>query len=460
MTHTPAVGVAGHCGGRSAQTLRRVPWGGLIGFRPALLLLAFLVAAAGSLVAAVRPVAAITDSLDLRATYDVQASINWQQNWLSVSSVARVRNATGAAVDRVTFNLVPLRTGRAVIHTVSVAKETAQFEAADQSIVVTLPSPLAPEGEVNVRIEYSAFFDVSPTGKEVLFMKKDEVATAYRWIPWISREQQFATKNFGETWVTGVSSRVDVMIRSDIPLVFATSGRRTGGDVLTQTFTATDVRDFNFSVSPSYSVSQRSWNGIEVNIFHRTISADRYWKWTLMALEHFANQVGAYPYSQLNVAETYAGTGMESPGLIWIDATYPKSAFPHIVVHETAHQWFYGIVGNNQAADPFLDEGLSEYLTRDLLGSFRKSRCANKPLDKTVYEYGRRCYSEIIYVQSALYLRDYRTEVGNEAFWGGMQTFFAQRAFGLAGTRSFWETMDAVSGYDSSRHHARFPTLF
>jgi aminopeptidase N len=29
--------------------------------------------------------------------------------------------------------------------------------------------------------------------------------------------------------------------------------------------------------------------------------------------------------------------------------------------HELAHQWFYGLVGNNQGRDPWLDEGLATY---------------------------------------------------------------------------------------------------
>jgi aminopeptidase N len=32
------------------------------------------------------------------------------------------------------------------------------------------------------------------------------------------------------------------------------------------------------------------------------------------------------------------------------------------VVHEVAHQWFYSLVGNDQARDPWLDEGLASYV--------------------------------------------------------------------------------------------------
>ena len=39
------------------------------------------------------------------------------------------------------------------------------------------------------------------------------------------------------------------------------------------------------------------------------------------------------------------------------------------VVHETAHQWFYSLVGDDQARDPWLDESLAEWATARLTGN-------------------------------------------------------------------------------------------
>jgi hypothetical protein len=39
-----------------------------------------------------------------------------------------------------------------------------------------------------------------------------------------------------------------------------------------------------------------------------------------------------------------------------------------VVDHETAHQWFYSLVGNDQALDPWLDEALATWVQERLDG--------------------------------------------------------------------------------------------
>ena len=51
------------------------------------------------------------------------------------------------------------------------------------------------------------------------------------------------------------------------------------------------------------------------------------------------------------------------------------------VVHETAHQWFYSLVGNNQARDPWLDESLAEWATARLTGRVADEAATVIPTD-------------------------------------------------------------------------------
>jgi len=313
---------------------------------------------------------------------------------------------------------------------------------------------------VGVTIAYRAHFATTPGNERELFIKKDGIVTAYRWIPWLSREEPFAAPNFGERWVTGVSPRVTVALTSDEPVTFATSGARISVNDQTQHFVASHVRDFNFSASPNYDVKHVWASGVRVNVYYHSEPAGLIAKWTATALDRFSTKLGAYPYARLNVAETPAGTGMESPGMTWISATEGRSNLPYLSVHEAAHQWFYGLVGNNQARQPFMDEAGADFLARNLLHAFRSSRCAQDRLDGSVYYYSAKCYNEVIYVQGSNYLNRYRREVGNPAFWRGMRSFVQTHRFRISGTRALLDSLDAASGFDSQRHAARFPSLY
>jgi hypothetical protein len=56
---------------------------------------------------------------------------------------------------------------------------------------------------------------------------------------------------------------------------------------------------------------------------------------------------------------------MEYPTLITTGGTLLPNLFARAVelvtLHELGHQWFYGLLANNEAAAPFLDEGLNSY---------------------------------------------------------------------------------------------------
>ena len=53
--------------------------------------------------------------------------------------------------------------------------------------------------------------------------------------------------------------------------------------------------------------------------------------------------------------------GMEYPALVMISDNLESNAYGEVIVHETAHQWWQTVVGNNEIEYGFLDEGLAEY---------------------------------------------------------------------------------------------------
>jgi hypothetical protein len=344
---------------------------------------------------------------------------------------------------------------------VTVDGTAAEAHAAGQTIVVTLPVKLRPGQDAHVRIDYRARFNAATTdSRRSLFIKKDRIVAAYRWIPWLSREQRFSAPNFGETWVTAVSRRVTVTLASDVNLKWVTSGVHSGTSATGKQFTAHNVRDFNFSASPRYVVTRVAHDGVKVRFYSVGSIPTNVRRWTIAALDRFDLKLGTYPYSHLSVAMTPGGTGMESPGMTWISTSEPARHLAYIAAHEVAHQWFYGVVGNNQATEPFLDEGVSDFLSRDLTKSFRASDCARARLDGSTYSYSAKCYPEVVYVQSSNYLNGYRNKVGNSAFWKGMRAYYQDHKYRIGRTRRFLDYLDAASGYDSQLHARRFPSLY
>jgi hypothetical protein len=79
------------------------------------------------------------------------------------------------------------------------------------------------------------------------------------------------------------------------------------------------------------------------------------------ALVTFSERYGRYPWSTYTVVVQADRPllGQEYPTLVFMSPDLGAD----ILTHETAHQWFYSLVGDNQARDPWLDETLAQWAT-------------------------------------------------------------------------------------------------
>jgi Peptidase family M1 domain len=84
-------------------------------------------------------------------------------------------------------------------------------------------------------------------------------------------------------------------------------------------------------------------------------------------LQELAQRYGPYRWSSYTVVATpdLGAEGIEYPTLVYVGSA---SILPLLVHHETAHQWFYSLVGNDQARDPWLDEALATWAQVRLSG--------------------------------------------------------------------------------------------
>ncbi len=91
-------------------------------------------------------------------------------------------------------------------------------------------------------------------------------------------------------------------------------------------------------------------------------------------LEYLEENIGIYPYKTLSLIDfpkTASGGGMEYPTLVTVGVNHfspIKSHSPELVtIHEVIHQYFYGLVANNEVIEAWLDEGFTSYLTTKIL---------------------------------------------------------------------------------------------
>jgi hypothetical protein len=79
--------------------------------------------------------------------------------------------------------------------------------------------------------------------------------------------------------------------------------------------------------------------------------------WTVAAITDLEALLGPFPYETLTVALLPDfGGGIEYPSMI-LEASPSRE----VLVHEVAHMWFYGMVGNSQFRDPWLDEAFASW---------------------------------------------------------------------------------------------------
>ena len=153
-------------------------------------------------------------------------------------------------------------------------------------------------------------------------------------------------------------------------------------------FLASAVREFAIQMSEQYDVLSTDVGDVRVNSWFLREYRDvghRVLKQAVDALRTFEADFGAYPYRELDVAQsplTGGAGGVEFPGLVTVAHMFyavpgttsglgqqhlsPTSSFlddtrEFVVAHEVAHQWWNAIVGSDSKQHPYLDEALANY---------------------------------------------------------------------------------------------------
>jgi hypothetical protein len=133
-------------------------------------------------------------------------------------------------------------------------------------------------------------------------------------------------------------------------------------------FIADDVTDFAFAASPDFQTRTVTANGVDIALYsmpEHAAAADAYLGVAAEAVQLYGTWYGAYPHTRLAIVDVpddaAAAGGMEYPTLITSEVGVGASWLAYVTSHEIGHQWWPMQTATNEAAEPWLDEGLTEY---------------------------------------------------------------------------------------------------
>jgi hypothetical protein len=374
------------------------------------------------------------------------------------------RNDSGAGVDRLRLNTVMGPLGGLALGTVTVDGTPVTPARSGQTVTVPLGGVLPDGASVRVVVPFRATLRSTTGGDTWLFTRANGITSMYRWVPWISRVTPFDRPNFGDPFVTPVSPRVTLRLRTDVRTRVVVNGIRTSTstDGLTTTWALTNVRDVVVNAAADYRVAQRTVGDTSVRVHARPGQpSSALLAAAVDAVTRLEARLGPYPWPVLRIVQSSGGLGMEGPGVVWIPAGVAPGNLRYLVMHEVAHQWFYGLVGNDQAREPFADEAVTDMVARYLTGTRRGSRCPAGALDRSIYAYSAACYYERIYIQGGNLLDDARRRMGTRLFFATLRDYLADHRWGLVHTRALLDALDAATPLNLARGwDDRFPTLY
>jgi len=271
-----------------------------------------------------------------------------------------------------------------------------------------------------------------------------------------------------------IDNRSDVVIAASAPATQDSTGYH---------YQHENARNFVWSASHQYQLASQVVGDTTILgysfPFHREAGASAV-QTAAQAIELYSRLFGPYPRRQLSVVEADFLDGMEFDGLFFLSNGFynlykgtPGEYLVAISAHETAHQWWYALVGNDQALEPWLDEALcthSEALfyenvypeALDWWWQYRVYYYQPRGwVDQSIYNpYGEteayRAYRDAVYLNGAVFLEELRKLTGDQAFFEFLKDYGQKYAHQIATGDDFFATLKLHTQVDTAPLTAKY----
>ncbi|MBN1666251.1 MAG: M1 family metallopeptidase [Anaerolineales bacterium] len=346
------------------------------------------------------------------------------------------------------------------------------YSLQDIRLRLSLPAPLAPGEVVEFRLHYDLLlpemlesddFGPVPFGHT---SRQINLTDWYPFVPpyidgqgWLAHNTWF----YGEHLVYPMADfEVEFRLENAPAVTMIAASTLDQGDDQVHRYRLLSGRSFVLSISPEYRVLHREVDGVHLFGYHFPLDAQAgeiAFQAAVSAFQLYSQLFGAYPYESLSLVQADFKHGMEYQGLVFVSKGFynayqdsPESFLVTLAAHETAHQWWYGLVGNDPALEPWLDEALCTYSEHlfyehyypESLGWWKYARLTYyEPqgwVDTSIYEAGGyRPYRDAVYLRGAQFLDELRLRMGDEAFFAFLQDYVARYSYRLASADNFFE---------------------
>ncbi len=346
----------------------------------------------------------------------------------------------------------------------------------DTAALLPLDGPLAPGAQVTIELDFE--LQVPPSGA-----LSSDVWTLGSFFPMLAVHEASGWRldvcDFCPDIVYSESGMYEFAVTAPAGWVIAATGEeggttRNADGTVTHFYQAGPVRDLALALSPNFRVQSQMAEDVMISVYSLPDDpqAEAILRTASQVLRVFDARFGPYPYPSLRLVAlpSPSNTGIEYPGMIYIYRRQDSEAISQLVAHEVAHQWWYGVVGNDVFTEPWLDEALAEYSTVVYLEDAEGPDVARQHLSERKAQYVRvqviegddrpvgsamwafaptgEHYFDIVYAKGVVFMDALRQEIGDEAFFDGWCTYYAQHRFGVATGSSFLEAMQQTAGWD------------
>ena len=415
--------------------------------------------------------------------YTMDVYLNYPEHNLDVQQRIDYTNVTSETLPNIMLNVHPNHSRGTFELTdikVDVDGNLVQPETfpLDVTLRVELPQPLEPNDHVTMFLEYTLDLPKISPGEEFSggsFGYSNQAVSLGNWYPVLAPYREdggwYGLKYFpvGDPYVTEVAD-YDVTITTTQGVVVAGTGLETRQGNRWH-FEAEKARSFALAASDKYEVASTQVGDVTVHSYFFPANQEAgevVLETGAQAMALFSELYGPYPFADYRIAETEFAGGMEFAGVTFLGSVFydeydgtTRTPLIPLAAHEASHQWFYGLVGNDQLPEPWLDEAPAEYSgflyyerylpdDTDWWWFYAVDQWApTGNIDSLIYEFrDNREYFDAVYRRGAQFMRDLREIMGDPAFFGFLEEYQRLNAYRLAKSRDFFGLLQEYTTAD------------